>query len=367
MGSVGTLLLGFAFSAVLVSAAVRWLGELTLPDAASATSHIAVAFVAAVLCAASFGHPHATIPFFGRQAPQVWKRSRFGALLWGLDAGLMVTTVRVTALTPFALFLAFTGVAPWWAGFAYAAGFGLPLSVLAWLKDSKLHYDDARVLSFLGLIRKVGIATLIVPTLVIVIDRSTGPELLVLLGAACRCGVVAVFGLSALAKLAAPFSLVTTVRALGFQERSARLLASLITVGELAAVISLFSTRTVPVGAAIVAAIAVAFAIAGTLALAQSLKVSCSCFGRSTSDLGSRQLKLLPLWVAMAGFGLLGTSQSDSMRTVWPASIGLICAAGFAASSLAQYWEPLRTSRQIQSADENSLIRFEESGSRQWT
>lgn len=71
-------------------------------------------------------------PMWRRQTPQrlfyMFGPSK-GALLWGLDTGLMVTTYRVTSLTWAALALSFVGLLPWWSGVAYAAGFVIPSTV----------------------------------------------------------------------------------------------------------------------------------------------------------------------------------------------------------------------------------------------
>jgi hypothetical protein len=64
-----------------------------------------------------------------RQTPK-WFIYRFGnrrsALFWGLDAGLVVTTFRITSLSWAALALTFVGLLPWWIGLVYAAGFVIP-------------------------------------------------------------------------------------------------------------------------------------------------------------------------------------------------------------------------------------------------
>jgi hypothetical protein len=52
-----------------------------------------------------------------------------GALLWGLDTGLMFTTYRVTSLTWATWTLALVHLLPWWGGTVYAAGFLLPSAV----------------------------------------------------------------------------------------------------------------------------------------------------------------------------------------------------------------------------------------------
>jgi hypothetical protein len=51
-------------------------------------------------------------------------------LLWGADAGTVVSTFRVTAGSWGALLLTAAGWAPWWTGVYYGVAFCLPLAVL---------------------------------------------------------------------------------------------------------------------------------------------------------------------------------------------------------------------------------------------
>lgn len=73
------------------------------------------------------------VPMWHRQTPK-WFVYKYGdrtsAFLWGLDAGLVVTTYRVTSLSWAAFCLAFLGAIPWWSGIFYAAGFVIPELVL---------------------------------------------------------------------------------------------------------------------------------------------------------------------------------------------------------------------------------------------
>lgn len=52
------------------------------------------------------------------------------ATLWGFDTGLVVTTIRVAAVSWGALYLAALGLSPRWTGFAYGVGFALPFLIL---------------------------------------------------------------------------------------------------------------------------------------------------------------------------------------------------------------------------------------------
>src|SRR5262245_7630236 len=54
---------------------------------------------------------------------------RSAALAWGLDTGLVFTTYRMSSISWALLALGLLGVAPWWLGAGYAAGFLIPLSL----------------------------------------------------------------------------------------------------------------------------------------------------------------------------------------------------------------------------------------------
>jgi hypothetical protein len=54
---------------------------------------------------------------------------RHAAVAWGLDTGLIFTTYRMSSISWALLGLALLGVAPWWTGLGYAAGFLAPLLV----------------------------------------------------------------------------------------------------------------------------------------------------------------------------------------------------------------------------------------------
>lgn len=77
--------------------------------------------------------PGALGPSWRRQTPKGLE-DRHGpvtaALLWGLDAGLVVTTFRVTSLSWAALAVAALGLVPWWSGLVYALGFVVPLGAM---------------------------------------------------------------------------------------------------------------------------------------------------------------------------------------------------------------------------------------------
>jgi hypothetical protein len=49
------------------------------------------------------------------------------AIAWGLDTGLVFTTFRMSSICWALLLLDLLGIAPWWIGLGYAAGFLIPL------------------------------------------------------------------------------------------------------------------------------------------------------------------------------------------------------------------------------------------------
>jgi hypothetical protein len=54
------------------------------------------------------------------------------ASLWGLDTGLAVTTIRVTAATWGAILLTLLGLSGWQTGIVYGLAFTVPITILMW-------------------------------------------------------------------------------------------------------------------------------------------------------------------------------------------------------------------------------------------
>ncbi|MDI6103373.1 hypothetical protein QLQ12_32665 [Actinoplanes sp. NEAU-A12] len=65
-----------------------------------------------------------------------------GALIWGLDTGLAVTTFRVSSATWGLIGLGLLNVAPWWQGIGYAAGFCLPIAAAILLVPRRPDQPD---------------------------------------------------------------------------------------------------------------------------------------------------------------------------------------------------------------------------------
>lgn len=131
---IGLLALGFAASALAVFALVSVSGGVLLGRlrGTPAPALVAAALLA-VLALVDTGAFGLHTPMWRRQTP----RNHFvrfgpstGALLWGLDTGLVVTTFRVTSLSWAALALTAFGFMPWWTGLLYAIGFTLPAAAL---------------------------------------------------------------------------------------------------------------------------------------------------------------------------------------------------------------------------------------------
>jgi hypothetical protein len=128
------LALGFSASALLAYGIVYLFGEGILGGTRSGTGARLAAAVVLIACAI------VDTGVFGLRTP-TWRRQtprdlfyRFGAskgaLLWGLDAGLVFTTFRVTSMSWASLAVSFLGIVPWWAGPCYAAGFIIPSALM---------------------------------------------------------------------------------------------------------------------------------------------------------------------------------------------------------------------------------------------
>lgn len=122
------LVAGFFGSAAFVTAAVAGAsGGLRRSGVAMAITAGIVAVLAALELTSRRRGP------VRRQTRRRWLRvfgRRVGALMWGLDTGSMVTTIRMSFGSHVVLILCAVGAANAWAGVAYAAGFCIPLAGL---------------------------------------------------------------------------------------------------------------------------------------------------------------------------------------------------------------------------------------------
>jgi hypothetical protein len=131
------LVLGFNVSAIALYAALSLAGSWLIGDVGSTTGGrlVAAALVALLLLldALRARRPGAMGLSCRRQTPKSLE-PRYGlsraALVWGLDAGLVVTTIRVTSLSWAALAVTFLGLVPWWSGLAYGLGFTVPVAAM---------------------------------------------------------------------------------------------------------------------------------------------------------------------------------------------------------------------------------------------
>jgi hypothetical protein len=154
-----TLAAGFTVSAVgaysLVSAVgVGVLGNLS---ATAVTRLVGAAVLVAFLLvdAGVFGF---STPMCRRQTPrQLYARHgpTAAALMWGLDAGLVVTTFRVTSLSWAGLAVTLLGLVPWWSGLAYAAGFIVPMVIVVLAVPRAPEPTDRRLPDPIGLLERL--------------------------------------------------------------------------------------------------------------------------------------------------------------------------------------------------------------------
>ncbi|MGQ0774335.1 MAG: hypothetical protein ACT4NY_07960 [Pseudonocardiales bacterium] len=135
-GPLSALTAGFLVAAFVVFAIVVFVGAAFWVGQIPVTGRV---MVAALVCAvmgavdvASLRKSSLCKLTFRRQTPKALEDRygrHVGPLLWGIDTGMAVTTVRVSAATWAVFTLCLLQLAPWWVGLAYGVGFCLSLSV----------------------------------------------------------------------------------------------------------------------------------------------------------------------------------------------------------------------------------------------
>jgi len=131
------LAIGFGASAFIVYGATFWLGLTILGGwQRSQSIWFAAAATLAACCLLDAGAFGLRVPMWHRQTPRhvffLFGPAK-GALFWGLDAGLVFTTFRVTSLSWAALGVTLLGLTPWWSGLAYGLGFVVPVAAMTLL------------------------------------------------------------------------------------------------------------------------------------------------------------------------------------------------------------------------------------------
>jgi hypothetical protein len=110
-----------------------------------------------------------------------------------------------------------------------------------------------------------------------------------------------VLWVAALAKLTDQRSLIATLRALAIPRAATRVAALLLPTTELLTAVSLMLFPGHMWPSILLASLFVLFAASAGVAMIRGLSVSCSCFGASSSNLGWRQIAMLPVWLLLAG------------------------------------------------------------------
>ena len=126
------LVAGFTLSSVAVFAAAG-LGGAALRSLVSMPTDVLLASALVACAGVDVLYPRIRPTLFDRQTPRTLS-GRFSipvtGFLWGLDTGSVVSTIRASAASWAALALTFAGWGRWWTGFAYAAAFCIPLTLL---------------------------------------------------------------------------------------------------------------------------------------------------------------------------------------------------------------------------------------------
>lgn len=134
-GPLAALTAGFSVAAFVVFSIAVFIGAAFGVGQLPVTGRV---MVAALVCAAMGAVDVASLRkrdlcklTFRRQTPKALEDRygrHIGPLLWGVDTGTAVTTMRVSAATWAVLTLGLLQLAPWWVGLAYGVGFCVPLS-----------------------------------------------------------------------------------------------------------------------------------------------------------------------------------------------------------------------------------------------
>jgi hypothetical protein len=124
-------------------------------------------------------------------------------------------------------------------------------------------------------------------------------------------------------------SVTETIRLLGCPPRLSRAAAWSLVIAEIGIVIGLVYDRSSAWTQAGIAAIAIAFASAGILALRIGKPIRCNCFGTGKwSALGPKQIATLPIWLfAAALLSLEQYTPSLEHAAIQVAAVGLCLAA----------------------------------------
>ena len=107
---------------------------------------------------------------------------------------------------------------------------------------------------------------------------------------------------------------------------AALLVASLVCIVELVTAVMLVFCPYSLATPTLVCGLGIAFGIAGIIALAKKEDVVCNCYGRSSTMLGWKQIRLIPVWTAMAVVVYFSHARSFSESCIWFAAASLLIA-----------------------------------------
>ncbi len=130
---------GFFISSTLSFVLLAWIGERMLEQADAQLSAVLFGVVCTLVIVVDLRNSRRGIyRSLGptRQTPQLLGRMPAGPLLWGLDTGVPLTTVRSTVLPVVAIAAMLFGYGAWWFGALYAMGFVAALCLVCELRVS---------------------------------------------------------------------------------------------------------------------------------------------------------------------------------------------------------------------------------------
>lgn len=351
--------MGFGISSSAIAAAVWLVGREVASQFSLASRLTTVSVTTAIIGIWAYRRPSIFGPFVTRQTPRLLKERRGGVFIWGLDTGLMVTTVRITFLTWIALLISAVGFATWTSLYAYALGFVVPLTVMVVFVRPR-HGREPDWLAYGMYSRRRGLRAIsiaVLGTVAAAFGASAvldGHDRLRLLSFVSRTLLVAVW-LSAASSKALHFSrLVSTFTRLAIPRPRAS--ARGLLVAEVMAGLGLATTALGRAPIVLSESLFIGFLLVGVASLRRIDKIECSCFGGEAAVLGWKQVLQFPVLTTLCVVTWLGASMENRRSSLLELCAGSLVVIVGTTGALLRDWERLRQER-VYLQDELRLYR----------